>query len=48
MSMRPRSIPDMPEETGSVAQAAFPNGNRYMQIRDEWEGISEDEQFADQ
>jgi transposase len=47
MSMRPRAIADIPEETVSVAQAAFPNGNLYMQMRDEWEGIYEDDQFAD-
>ncbi len=47
MSMRPRVVPDIPEETLRVAQAAFPQGNRYMQMRDEWEGIYSDEQFAD-
>jgi transposase len=47
MSMRPRAIADIPEETVSVAQAAFPNGNLYMQMRDEWEGIYADDQFAD-
>jgi transposase len=47
MSMRPRAVPDIPEETVSIAQAAFPKGNLYMQMRDEWEGIYNDEQFAD-
>jgi len=47
MSMRPRSVPDIPEETVRIAQAAFPKGNVYMQMRDEWEGIYTDEQFAD-
>ena len=47
MSMRPRSIPEIPEETVRVAQAAFPKGNLYMQMRDAWEGIYSDEQFVD-
>ena len=47
MCMHPRIIADIPEETGRVAQAAFPKGNLYMQIRDEWEGIYSDEQFVD-
>lgn len=47
MSMRPRIIPDVPEETVRVAQAAFPKGNLYMQIRDAWEGIYSDEEFVD-
>jgi len=45
MSNRPRIIPDIPEETVRVAQAAFPRGNLYMQIRDVWEGVYSDEQF---
>ncbi len=47
MSMRPRIIPDIPEETVRVAQAVFPKGNLYMQMRDVWEGIYSDAQFAD-
>jgi transposase len=45
--MRPRAIPEIPEETARVAQAAFPKGNLYMQMRDEFEGIYTDNQFAD-
>jgi transposase len=30
-----------------IAQAAFAKGNVYMQMRDEWDGIYTDEQFAD-
>ena len=47
MSMRPRLIPDIPEETVRVAQAVFPKGNLYMQMRDAWEGLYSDEQFVD-
>jgi transposase len=45
--MRPRAVPAIPEETKRIAQAAFPKGNLYMQMRDEWEGSYTDEQFAD-
>jgi len=47
MSMRPRSIPEIPEETQRVAQAAFPKGNLYMQMRDEFSSIYTDDSFAD-
>ena len=47
MSMRPRIIPDIPEETARVAQAAFPKGNLDMKMRDAWEGIYSDEQLVD-
>jgi hypothetical protein len=29
MSMRPRDVPEIPEETVRVAQAAFPKGLRH-------------------
>jgi transposase len=45
--MRPRGVSDVPEETMRIAQAAFAKGNLYLQMRDEWEGIYTDEQFAD-
>ena len=35
MSMRPRTVPDIPEKTVRIAQAAFPKGNVFMQMRDE-------------
>ena len=47
MSLKAETIPDVPEETVRVARSAFPKGNLYMQIRDEWEGIYRDEQFVD-
>jgi hypothetical protein len=34
MSLSPTPINDVPELTAQVARAAFPNGNRYMQMRD--------------
>ena len=47
MTLHPRFIPEVPEETARVAQAAFRKGNRYLQMRDELGTIYNDEQFAD-
>lgn len=46
MSMQPQSIPDVPPDTASVARAAFPKGNLYMQIRDTLGSIYEDKAFT--
>ena len=46
MSMKPSPIDPIPEETIRVAQAAFPNGNIYMTMRDEFGAIYNDEQFT--
>ncbi|MBK9748539.1 MAG: hypothetical protein IPO91_17430 [Chloroflexi bacterium] len=35
MTLHPRYIPDVPEETAKVAKVAFRKGNRYMQMSDE-------------
>jgi hypothetical protein len=34
MRRQPSAIPPVPEETARVAQCAFPNGNRYLLMRD--------------
>ena len=47
MSLHPRPMPDIPEETAMIAQAGFPKGNAYMRMRDELGLIFADEQFAD-
>ncbi len=47
MTLRTQYIPDVPEETARVAQAAFRKGNRYMQMRDELGTMYQDDQFAD-
>jgi len=47
MSLSSTPINDVPELTAQVARAAFPNGNRYMQIRDTLGTIYADVQFAD-
>ena len=35
MSLRPQTVPSVPEETARIPPAAFPKGNLYMQIWDE-------------
>src|ERR687889_2433774 len=47
MSMRPKPIGPVPEDTARVARAAFPNGNLYMQMRNVFGSIYEDEDFAE-
>jgi transposase len=46
MSLHPREVPPVPEETRRVAQAAFPRGNVYMHMRDELGAIYDDRLFA--
>lgn len=46
MSMQPQPIPPVPEDTAAVAQAAFPKGNLYLQIRDTLGSIYQDETFV--
>lgn len=47
MSLKPKAIPAIPEETARVARAAFRKGNPYLKLRDELGVIFEDEDFAD-
>jgi transposase len=47
MSLHPSPISPVPEETARVARAAFPKGNRYLEIRDVLGTIYTDELFAD-
>ena len=46
MTLHPRSIPEVPEETVRIARAAFPKGNRYLHMRDELGSLYEDQDFA--
>ena len=46
MCLQPRPMQAVPEETRRVAQAAFPNGNLYMRLRDELGEVYTDEQFV--
>lgn len=47
MSLRPQTVPPVPDETARVARAAFPKGNFYLHIRDEIGTLCEDADFAD-
>jgi transposase len=47
MTLKPKAIPAIPEMTKTVAQAAFPKGNLYMQMRDELGSIYTDELFTE-
>ncbi len=47
MSLQPTPISAVPEETARVARAAFPKGNRYLEMRDVIGTIYTDELFAD-
>lgn len=47
MSLQPQTITPVPPQTHQVAQAAFPQGNRYMQLRDTLGTLYDDVLFAD-
>lgn len=47
MSLQPQFIAPVPPQTRQVAQAAFPHGNRYMQLRDTLGTLYDDALFAD-
>lgn len=46
MSLKPRSFELIPEETVRAARAAFPKGNVYLRLRDEFGPLYADEAFA--
>src|SRR5207248_11550006 len=46
MSLKPYPISPVPEETARIARAAYPKGNIYLQLRDEFGTIYEDEDFV--
>ena len=47
MSMHPQPIPAIPEETVRIAHAVLPEGNVWMQMRDELGTLYEDHDFQD-
>ena len=47
MSLRPRPIEPVPDQTAQVARAAFVKGNPYLTLRDELGTIFHDDDFAD-
>ncbi|GAC1436737.1 MAG: hypothetical protein NVSMB54_37400 [Ktedonobacteraceae bacterium] len=44
--LKPEPIALVPEETFRSARAAYPKGNIYLQLRDEFGTIYQDEQFV--
>lgn len=46
MSLQPQAFDPVPEETVRVARAAFPQGNVYMRMRDEFGTLYTDELFT--
>lgn len=47
MSLRPQTIPPIPEETARVARAILPKGNIWIHMRDELGTFFRDEDFLD-
>src|SRR5579859_7354170 len=47
MSLHIQNLPPVPEETAQTAHAAFPDGNVFMQMRDELGSLYNDEMFAE-
>src|SRR5258706_6380865 len=47
MSLKPQPIDSVPEETARIAHAAYPKGNIYLQLRDAFGTIYQDEQFVE-
>jgi len=45
MSLQPQKLPEIPEETARIAKILFPQGNKYMWLREELDAIYQDEQF---
>jgi transposase len=46
MSLIPTDLQTIPAETRRVAQAAFPKGNLYLRLRDEFGPLYQDQAFA--
>ena len=47
MTLRPQSLPPVPEATAAAVQAAFPRGNLYVELRAEFGTLYDDQLFAD-
>jgi transposase len=47
MTLRPQSLPPVPEATVAAVQAAFPKGNLYVELRAEFGPLYDDQRFAD-
>src|SRR5437588_1001245 len=47
MTLQPDDLGTIPEETSRMARAAFPNGNRYLLLRDTFGQLFTDADFVD-
>jgi transposase len=47
MTLCPQSLPPVPKATMAAAQAAFPKGNLYVELRAEFGPLYDDQLFAD-
>ena len=47
MSLRPESLPPIPDTTAAAVQAAFPKGNLSVDLRTEFGTLYHDQLFAD-
>jgi transposase len=47
MSLRPEPLPPIPEATAAAVRAAFPKGNLYVDLRDEFWSLYDDQLFTD-
>ena len=47
MSARPQPLPPVPAATAAAVQAAFPKGNRYVELHAEFGTLYDDRLFAD-
>jgi len=47
MSLRPESLPPIPDATAAAVRAAFPKGNLYVDLRTEFGTLYTDQLFAD-
>lgn len=46
MSLHPQPVARVPDTTAQVARAAFPKGNPYLRLRDEWGTLFTDQDFT--
>lgn len=47
MTWRPHPLPPVPESTATMVRAAFPKGNLYVDLRQEFGALYQDDLFAD-
>ena len=47
MSLRPESLPPIPDATAAAVRAAFPKGNLYVDLRAEFGTLYHDQLFTD-